>query len=116
MSQRDWRLYAQDILLACDKIRRFVAGKSWEAFQADDLRQDAVMRNIEIIGEASAHLPKEVTATVPEVPWRLVIGMRNILAHAYFGVSLEIIWDAAITQVAPIEAAVRKILEQEPTP
>jgi hypothetical protein len=57
---RDWRLYAEDIIEACSKVRRFVAGMSYEAFAADDRTQDAVMRNLEIIGEAAKNIPDEV--------------------------------------------------------
>ena len=64
---------------------------SYEAFIADERTQDAVMRNIEIIGEAAKGIPDEVTAGAPENAWRNVRGMRDILAHGYFGASLKIV-------------------------
>ncbi len=109
-AERDWRLYADDIIEACGKIRRFVAGMTYEAFEADERTRDAVIRNIEIIGEAAGHLPKEVTAKAPQIPWRLICDMRNVLAHAYFGVSLKIVWDAALTQIDELERTVRDLL------
>ncbi len=63
-SQRDWRLYAEDIITACSKVRRFIAGMTFEAFAADERTQDAVIRNIEIIGEAAKNIPDEVVAIV----------------------------------------------------
>ena len=109
-SERDWRLYADDIVEACGKIRRFIAGMDYDAFAVDERTRDAVIRNIEIIGEAAKHLPEEVTAKAPQVPWRLICGMRDVLIHGYFGLSLRVVWDTAATQVDELEAAVRALL------
>jgi uncharacterized protein with HEPN domain len=80
-SQRDWRLHADDIVEAYGKIRRFIAGMDYDAFVADERPRDAVIRNLEIIGEAAKKLPREETAKAPQVPWCLVCGMRDVLAH-----------------------------------
>jgi uncharacterized protein with HEPN domain len=109
--QRDWRMYADDILDACSKIRRFVDGMTYEAFVENDMARDAVMRNVEIIGEAAKHLPDDVLARAPGVEWRKVRGMRDILAHGYFGISLKVVWNTATTKIEPIEAAVRALME-----
>jgi uncharacterized protein with HEPN domain len=108
--KRAWRLYAEDIILACAKVRRYIAGVNHEGFLADERTQDAVMRNIEIIGEAAKNIPDDVAAGAPEIEWRNVRGMRDILAHGYFGASLEIVWATATTRMDEIEAAVRKLL------
>jgi uncharacterized protein with HEPN domain len=107
---RDWRLYAEDIIEACAKVRRYIAGMTYEAFLADERTRDAVMRNIEIVGEAAKGIPDEVAFTVPEIPWRNVRGMRDVLAHGYFGASNEIVWATATTRMDEIEAAARKLL------
>lgn len=110
-AERDWCLFADDILEACAKIRRFVDGMTYDAFAGDELRQDAVIRNLEIIGEAAGKLPGDVTAKAPQIPWRLIRDMRNVLAHAYFGVSLEVVWDTATNQIEELEKAVRTLLK-----
>jgi uncharacterized protein with HEPN domain len=109
-AKRDWRLYAEDIIEACGKVRRFVAGMTYEAFVADERTHDAVMRNIEIIGEAAKGIPDELAAGAPEIPWRNVRGMRDILMYEYFGASLQIVWATATSRMDPLEAAVRKLL------
>ena len=109
-TERDWRLYADDIVEACDKIRRFIGGMDYDAFVADERTRDAVIRNLEIIGEAAKKLPAEETAKAPQIPWRLVCGMRDVLAHGYFGVSLKVVWDTATTQVEELQKAVRGML------
>lgn len=109
--ERDWRLYADDILQACAKVRHIVSGMTYETFVADEIRVDATLRNIEIIGEAAGNLPDDVTAKAPEIPWRLIVDMRNLLAHGYFSVSLRIVWDTATTQIVPLEDAVRRLLQ-----
>ena len=109
--ERDWRLYADDIVDACGKIRRFIAGMDYDSFVADERTCDAVIRNLEIIGEAGKKLPDEEKAKAPHIPWRLVCGMRDVLAHGHFGVSLKVVWDAATTQVDALERAVRGMVD-----
>ena len=90
MPPRSWRVRIEDILDAIDNIEHYVAGLDFDAFDADRKTVDAVERNLEIIGEATANLPDEVLARWPEVPWRYMKGVRNLLAHEYFGVDERI--------------------------
>jgi uncharacterized protein with HEPN domain len=92
MSFRDWQFRVNDILEAIDKIERYTQDMDFSGWLEDEKTVDAVIRNIEVIGEASSHLPDEVLQRYKDIPWRLMKGIRNILAHEYFGVDLEIIW------------------------
>jgi uncharacterized protein with HEPN domain len=109
-STRDWRLYADDIIESCGKIRRFVAGMTFEAFVADERTLDAVIRNIEVIGEAAKNLPDDVIAKAREADWRKVRGMRDVLAHGYFGLNTKVVWNTATTKLDALENAVRGLL------
>lgn len=110
-SNRDWRLYADDIIKSCGKIRRFLEGMAYEAFVADERTLDAVVWNIEVIGEAAKKLPDEVIAKAPQVEWRKIRGMRNVLAHAYSGLDTKVVWNTATTKLDDLERAVRGLLE-----
>lgn len=110
-AERDWRLFADDISEACARIHRYIDGMTYDAFVDDELRRDAVIRNLEIIGEAVGNLPENVIAKAPQIPWRLIRDMRNVLTHAYFGVSLKVVWDAATTHVDELAKAVHELLE-----
>jgi uncharacterized protein with HEPN domain len=109
-STRDWRLYADDIIEACGKVRRYIGGMTYEAFVADELTRDAVIRNLEVIGEAAKNLPDEVVARAPEVEWRKVRGMRDVIAHGYFGLDTRVVWDTAKTKLDALESIVRALL------
>jgi uncharacterized protein with HEPN domain len=88
---RDYLLYLDDIELALDRIDRYTQGLSFEAFSADGMRVDAVVRNLETLGEAVKHLPDDIRALAPETPWTQIAGLRDVLAHAYFTVNLILI-------------------------
>lgn len=92
MPSRNWQFRISDILKAIDKIERYTRDMEFDAWLQDDKTIDAVIRNVEVIGEASSHLPDEVLEQYKDIPWHLMRGIRNILAHEYFGVDLEIIW------------------------
>jgi hypothetical protein len=76
-----------------ERIAEYTAGMSYEAFLGNRLVIDAVVRNLEVIGEAARHIPEKVQRQFPDIPWVEMKGMRNILIHEYFGVSLEILED-----------------------
>lgn len=92
--------YLEHIQDAIGKIRRFLSGKSEAEFMADDLIQDAVIRNLEIIGEAVTKLSAKLKSSHDEIPWGEIAGMRNRLIHGYISVNLQIVWDT-IEKVLP---------------
>lgn len=110
MSSRNPTLYIQDILQACEDILYFTQTMN----SADELQNDrrtflAVIRCIEIIGEAARQMPKSFREKHPEVPWRETIGLRNVIAHEYFGLDNEIIWDVIQTQIPVLAEQMRRV-------
>jgi uncharacterized protein with HEPN domain len=109
---RDWRLYWQDVIDCCRKVEAYTAGLDREKFQANGLVYDAVVRNLEIIGEAAKHLPQEVRDLAPLVEWKRMSGMRDILAHAYFGIDNDILWNVIANEVPRL----KKLMEEVDIP
>ncbi len=116
MSKQD--LTARDflghILQAADRILDYAKGMSREEFFADTLKQDAVIRNIEIIGEATNNLLEAdpgIAARYPSIPFAEIYGMRNRVAHGYFAVSLPMIWDSVEEDVPELRLRMAKVLE-----
>jgi uncharacterized protein with HEPN domain len=109
---RDHRLFLDDILEARSKIRAYIAELDYAAFAKDIKTQDAVVRNLEIIGEAAGRLPDSVKAGSPEIEWRKIVGLRNILAHEYFGVSIPVVWDLIQSKLDTLETSCRTLLNK----
>ncbi|OIP90890.1 MAG: hypothetical protein AUK24_03695 [Syntrophaceae bacterium CG2_30_49_12] len=110
---RDPRLYLDDILEAITQIREYTALTDYEAFAQDRKTQDAVVRNLEIIGEAAGRLPESIKVGATDIEWRKIVGLRNILVHEYFGISLPVIWDVVQNKLRPLETACRRLLEND---
>ena len=100
MSKRDSQILLDDMRAAMGKIARYVAGMSRAEFLEDEKTVDAVVRNIEIIGEAAKQLPPEFRVRHPGIPWAQMAGMRNRIVHDYAGVDLEIVWEV-VTKALP---------------
>lgn len=92
MSKRESKLLLMDMAEACEKIFRFTAEMSFDEFKSDDRTSDAVIRNIEVIGEAANHLPDTFLFSHPEIGWNKAIAVRNRVIHEYFGVDYSILW------------------------
>jgi uncharacterized protein with HEPN domain len=109
---RDWRVYLDDIAQSCDKIRRFTRDLTAAQFRADDRTYDAVLRNLEVIGEAAKHVPQSVRDRMPDVAWRKVAGLRDMIAHAHFGIDDSIVWDIIETRVPELQDAIERFLDE----
>jgi uncharacterized protein with HEPN domain len=90
---REWQSYLADIKTASEKVTRFTAGMDREAFFGDDRTYHAVIHCLLIVGEAVKHIPDHVRQEMPEVEWRKIAGMRDWLAHVYFSINDDILWD-----------------------
>ncbi|AFH38438.1 HepT-like ribonuclease domain-containing protein [Thermus thermophilus] len=112
MSKRDARLLLQDMLESLEKIERYTAGLTFERFAQDDRTVDAVVRNLEVIGEAARQIPSEVRERYPEVPWRRVIGLRNVVVHEYFAVDVEIVWTVVRQSLPELKEALRRMMAE----
>jgi uncharacterized protein with HEPN domain len=96
-------LRVEDILGAIGKIERYTDGLTFERFQADEKTIDAVVRNLEVIGEAVRHLMTSSDELPVAIPWADIAGMRNILVHEYFGVDLQIVWQTVSSDLPTLK-------------
>lgn len=109
---RDNGLYLEDIEKSCAKIVRYTAAFSFESFIANELVYDAVLRNLEIIGEAAKNIPPDIRLKYPLTEWRKIAGLRDVLAHAYFGLEDETLWDIVQNKVPTLLIQVRAIIQE----
>jgi uncharacterized protein with HEPN domain len=105
--------YLRDILNAVDEVESFVKGMDFEEFVKDRKTLNAVVRSIEIIGEASKHIPASLREKYAELPWKEITGMRDKLIHGYFGMDYETIWKAAKEDVPSLKKVVRRMLKEQ---
>ena len=109
---RDYNLYLEDILESCQRIVSYTAGMSYDSFVKNNMVYDAVLRNIEIIGEAVKQVPKDIRDQYSEVDWRRIVGMRDIVAHHYFRIHDEIVWDIVENKIPELTEKIESILKE----
>jgi uncharacterized protein with HEPN domain len=110
--KRDSRLYLDDILDAVEKIENYVEGLTFEQFSEDSKTVDAIVRNFEIIGEATKRIPSETKDKYPQIPWKMMAGTRDKLIHEYFGVNMQVLWKAVKEDIPPLKRSIKQLLQK----
>lgn len=109
--QRELKTYIEDIITAANKIEKYCNGMTKADLINNELIQDAVVRNLEVIGEAVKKIPEEVRNNYRNIPWKKIAGLRDILIHEYFGVNMNIVWDVIENKLQALKVAVLDIYE-----
>jgi uncharacterized protein with HEPN domain len=112
MSKREWKLFIEDILESIRLIKNYVENMGFDDFKNDRKTIDAVVRNFEIIGEASRFIPDEIKEKYENADWKGIVGLRNRIAHEYFDISLSIVWHIVMKELPTLEDQMKEILEQ----
>ena len=108
---KDDRLYLHHMRERCARIARFIA-PGREAFMASEQLQDAVIRNVEVIGEAAKRVSPESRGRLPQLDWKAICGMRDVLIHDYIGPDLDEVWNVASSRIPELEAALEQFLTE----
>ena len=109
--QRDYKAFLEDILDAISKIERYTKDLSFDDFKEDDVIIDATIRNLEIIGESTKNIPETVRKKYPDIEWKKMAGLRDILIHAYFGADIETVWDIIESKLTKLKNGISSIIE-----
>ncbi|MDI6735527.1 MAG: DUF86 domain-containing protein [bacterium] len=110
MKNRDIRDYLQDILDSIREVKEFIENMEFEDFAEDKKSINAVVRSLEVIGEAAKKIPDNLREKYPQIPWKRMAGMRDKLIHEYWGVDLEIVWEVINSELPPISPLIQKVL------
>lgn len=111
--KKRYLLFLNDIKESMNRINNYTEGVDYDSFSNNQMLIDAVIRNLEIIGEASRNIPEDLRNKYPEVPWKKMIGLRNILIHEYFGVDESIIWEIIKKDFAETKPLILKVIQEE---
>jgi len=111
--KREFILYLEDMFQSMQRIEEYLGDLDFKKFKMTHIVVDAVVRNFEIIGEASRKIPSDIQEEYPEIPWRKMYGLRNLIAHEYFGIDYEMIWEIAKNNLPQNRKDLQKIIEKE---
>ena len=111
MSSREWVFRLEDILNALKQIDHYINGMDLSQFKLDQRTVDAVIRNLEVIGEAACHIPDSLIQKYSDIPWKYMKGIRNILIHEYFGVNMDIVWHTIKNDLPKLKTQIEEILQ-----
>ncbi|MDT7044104.1 DUF86 domain-containing protein [Candidatus Nitronereus thalassa] len=109
---REFVDYLRDIIDAMGKAQQFVRNLSYLEFKADDKTVFAVVRALEIVGEATKNIPDDIRKNYPEIPWKDMAGMRDVLIHDYFGADVETVWLTVTEKIPQVKPLIEKMLEK----
>ncbi len=110
---KERKLRLSHMLEAGSRVDPSTAGTTSEAFESNGLVSDAVIHNVQGIGDAARHVPLETTDRYPDIPWALIRGMRNFIVRRYFGVRLRTVWDTAVIHIPMVVSKLNVLLEDE---
>ena len=110
---RTFDIYLQDIVEAINRIESYVQDMTRPQFETDRMRFDAVVRNLEVIGEAVKRVPNSIRENYPNVAWRKIAGLRDRLIHAYFDIDIDIIWDVVQSELPTLKSDVQRIINNK---
>jgi len=113
MSKRDYSLFLADIFDCGKKIESYAKGRTYANFLNDSMFRDAVIRNLEIIGEAAKHLPRSFRLKYPEIDWARMAGFRDIAIHEYFAVDYEIVWSIVQEGIPVLLSEIKRVIQKE---
>lgn len=109
---RDYKLYLEDILKAIGKIEKYTKGMDFKKLKRNGLVTDGAIRNLEIIGEAVKKMPGSIKKEYSDIEWKKISGLRDILAHEYFGVDLAVLWDIISNKLPELKIQISTLLKE----
>ena len=112
MKGKNPKIFLEDILESIERIEKYTKGKTLKEFLDDYEKQDAIIKRLEIIGEAVKNIPAEVKKKHSKIPWKDITGMRDVLIHEYFGVIMERVWDTAKNDIPKFKKQITELLEK----
>lgn len=112
---RNLKLYLSDILKSIDKIQKSTKNVDKKYLIEHEIVFDGIVLNLQVIGESVKQIPPRIREKSPHIPWRDIIGLRNIISHAYYLIDIDIIWDIIQTEIPPLKTAIEQIQASEPS-